>query len=189
MPPASASGLGSAPAGVHEVFWCCGAGLSPPVGTGRLGGFPLAHGCGEGRCGGAGQALGRSRHRRGTLCSWLGSVLAPSYHLSANQPHVFLDLPLSHPLSMALSIFPPTPGSGHGPNPVYAVSVLLSQYFLVRSHPVSVWSALTPASQNRTFLLSLWPFCTLLSQTWSITTESKGVGEVLFSIQPAFWRP
>lgn len=56
-----------------------------------------------------------------------------------------------------------TKGSGHGPNTVYAVFVLLSQYFLVCSHPVSVWSALMPTSQNKTYLLSVWPFCTLLS--------------------------
>lgn len=68
-------------------------------------------------------------------------------------PLFFPTLPISFPYHLASP--PPTQGSGRGPNTVYAVSVLLSQYFLVCSHPVSVWSALTPTSQNETYLLSV----------------------------------
>lgn len=96
-------------------------------------------------------------------CGWLGSLLTPSYHLGTNQPCFLPSLPLSHPLSLPFSISSPNQGSSRGPNTVSAVSVLLSQYFLVCSHPVSVWSTLMPTSQNKTYLLSVWPFCTLLS--------------------------
>lgn len=87
---------------------------------------------------------------------------------------------LSHPASPFPPQHPPQ-GSSGGPNTVCAVSVLLSQYFLVCSHPVSVWSALMPTSQNGTHLLSVsGPFARRSPKRGPSQQSPEGVGEVLF---------
>lgn len=85
---------------------------------------------------------------------WLAWLFAPFHLITFGTNHLYFPPALSHLLPLPFLLQPNGPGGG--PNTLCAVSVLLSQYFLVCSHPVSVWSALLPTSQNKTSLQSGW---------------------------------
>lgn len=116
--------------------------------------FFMGVGRGE-RHGGVGQALEKSCSRTGMCsCGWLGSSLLSILSPWCQSSLFSSQSALSHLLPLPFLLQPNGPGGG--PNTLCAVSVLLSQYFLVCSHPVSVWSALLPTSQNKTSLQSGW---------------------------------
>jgi len=104
--------------------------------------------------------------RMGTVRLWLAWLFA-HYHFMTLVPTNSVFSPVCPLPSPFPSISPLPKHPSHGPNMVCAVSVLLSQYFLVCCYPMSVWSALMPPRTRPTCCLSDTtspalgcPFCT-----------------------------